>query len=83
MNDLFNKCFSLYKKNEEVVNYLIFGSLTTLISLIVYYGFTLTVLDPNKPVQLQIANVLSWTCGFLFAYFTNRKYVFKSANKKN
>lgn len=82
MKNIVNKCMLLYKKYEEIINYLIFGGLTTLLSLIVYYGVTLTFLDPNRPVQLQIANVLSWTCGFLFAYFTNRKYVFKSNSKK-
>ena len=29
----------------------------------------------------QIANILSWIAGVLFAYFTNRKYVFESKNE--
>lgn len=60
--------------------YLIFGVLTTVISLIVYYLLTFTILDANNPLLLQIANIISWVGGVLFAYFTNRKYVFESKN---
>lgn len=77
---LVKKIVSLYNKYKEIVNYLIFGFLTTVISLIVYYGLTFTVLDPNKSVSLQIANILSWVAGVIFAYVTNRKYVFNSKN---
>lgn len=70
-------------KHKEKILYLIFGGLTTLVSLIVYYGVTFTILNPENAIELQIANILSWICGFLFAYFTNRKYVFNSNNKKN
>ena len=54
------------------------GGLTTVVSLGVYYACVLTVLDPHNPVQLQVANVISWIAAVLFAYFTNRKYVFES-----
>ena len=72
------KIWDIYKSHKEGINYLIFGGLTTVLSLIVYYGLTWTIINPNDPLQLQIANILSWTCGFLFAYFTNRKFVFES-----
>lgn len=72
---------NLYNKYKEIINYLIFGVLTTLVSLTVYYGLVFTVLDPNISLQLQVANILSWVAGVLFAYFTNRKYVFNSNNK--
>lgn len=81
MKSLLDKSFAIYKKHKEGINYLIFGGLTTLLSLIVYYLLTNTILDPNIAIQLQIANVVSWICGFLFAYFTNRKYVFESKEK--
>ena len=74
MKELFNK----YKK---IIMYLIFGVLTTVISLIVYYALTYTILNPNNSIYLQIANILSWIAGVLFAYFTNRKYVFESKNE--
>lgn len=46
-----------------------------------YYGLVLTILDPQIPMQLQLANVLSWIAAVTFAYVTNRKYVFESTSK--
>lgn len=76
-----DKIKNLYLKYKEIVNYLIVGVLTTVISLLVYYLSVFTLLNPEIPSQLQIANVLSWIAGVAFAYFTNRKYVFESKNK--
>ena len=70
----------LYLKYKELINYLIVGVLTTVVSLGTYYGCVLTFLDPQSAVQLQIANILSWIAAVTFAYFTNRKYVFESTN---
>lgn len=67
---------NLYKKNKEIINYIIIGALTTIVSLIVYYGLTLTILNPDNAIELQVANVLSWVVAVTFAYFTNRKFVF-------
>ncbi len=72
------KLIDLYRKHREIVNYLIVGVLTTVVSLVVYYGLTLTVLDPEQAVQLQAANVISWVAAVVFAYFTNRRFVFES-----
>lgn len=63
---------------KEVIMYLIFGVLTTVVSLAVYYALIFTVLNPENAIQLQIANILSWIAGVAFAYVTNRKYVFES-----
>ena len=71
---------NLYKKYEEIIKYLIFGVLTTVVSLVTYYILVYTILDPNKPLELQIANIISWITCVTFAYITNRKYVFKSTN---
>ena len=71
---------SVYEKYKEIINYLIFGVLTTVISLLVYYGLTFTIINPDDALMLQVANVISWVAGVLFAYFTNRKYVFESKN---
>jgi putative flippase GtrA len=70
----------IYKKYEEIMNYLIVGVLTTIISLGTYYLSVLTVLDPNNAFELQVANIFSWVCAVTFAYIANRKYVFKSKN---
>ena len=72
---------SLYNKHHEIISYLIFGVLTTIVSLITYYAFTFTILNPDIPLELQTANVISWIVSVTFAYFTNRKYVFESKNK--
>ena len=77
---MMNKIKELYLKYKEIINYLIVGGLTTFISLIVYYICVLTFLNPEIPIQLQIANILSWIAGVTFAYFTNRKFVFESKN---
>ena len=75
------KLISLYKRYKEIVNYLIVGGLTTVVSLGVYYGCVLPILDPEVAVQLQAANIISWIAAVTFAYFTNRKFVFESKNE--
>lgn len=71
----------LYRKYEEIVNYLIAGVLTTVVSLAVYYGCVLTFLDPGDPIELQAANVISWVLAVAFAYGINRSFVFKSKSE--
>ena len=75
------KIKELYLKYKEAINYIIFGVLTTVVSLAIYYLSVFTFLNPENSVQLQIANILSWVAGVTFAYFTNRKYVFESTEK--
>lgn len=72
---------NIYKKNKEIINYLIIGVLTTLISIGIYTILTISILNPNNAIELQIANVISWIIAVLFAYITNRKYVFESKDK--
>lgn len=81
MKKQLEKLIDLYSRYKEVINYLIFGVLTTIVSLVSYYLCVFTFLDPNNPVELQIANVISWILSVAFAYFTNRKYVFESKSK--
>ena len=73
--------WNIYYKNPEIWNYLIVGFLTTVVSFIVYFGLTRTVLNPNDAIQLQIANVISWIVAVIFAYVTNRIFVFNSKSK--
>lgn len=70
-----------YRKYEEIILYLIVGVLTTAVSLGVYYGCVLTFLNPENPLELQCANIISWVAAVTFAYFLNRRVVFKSQNK--
>lgn len=60
-------------KNKEVILYLIFGVLTTLVNFIVYFTFK-SVLG----TEMLIANSFSWLFSVLFAYVTNRIWVFQS-----
>lgn len=79
---MIEKGLELYKKYEEMINYLIIGVLTTVISLIVKYSLLFTVLDPKDAIQLQISIVASWIVAVIFAYITNRTFVFKSKSEK-
>ena len=72
------KFMELYKQYKEIVNYLIVGILTTMVSLGVYYICVLIFLNPENAIQLQVANIISWVAAVTFAYFTNRKFVFES-----
>lgn len=71
----------MLKKYQEIINYLIVGVLTTIVSLSTYFVLVVTVLDPHSGIQLQIANILSWIAAVTFAYVTNRIFVFKSHRK--
>lgn len=75
------KIISLYKKYEEIINYIVVGGLTTLVSLVVKWGLLFTILDAKNAFQLQIAVVVSWIVAVIFAYVTNRIFVFKSKSK--
>lgn len=78
---MIKKIKELYVKYKEIINYLIFGILTTLVNLITKYILLFTILNPTNGFQLQIAIIISWIAGVLFAYFTNRKFVFESKNE--
>ena len=78
---MIEKVKELYIKYKEIINYLIFGVLTTLVNLITKYILLFTILDPTNGFQLQIAIIISWIVAVIFAYFTNRKFVFESKNQ--
>ena len=67
------KLIELYKKYSEIINYLIVGVLTTLVSIVIYAVFTKVF-----HVNYMISNVISWIGSVSFAYVTNKVFVFKS-----
>lgn len=69
--------FKIYKKYEEIINYLIFGALTTLISVLSYALFTRVF-----NINYILSNIISWVVAVTFAFFTNKIYVFKSKNEE-
>ncbi|MDD4187964.1 MAG: GtrA family protein [Bacilli bacterium] len=68
--------WSIYHKNEEIWDYLIVGGLTTIVSIGSY-----SILLKLCGFNYIISNILSWILAVVFAYFTNRWFVFKSTNK--
>jgi len=63
----------IFQKYKETILYLIFGVLTTLIN-IVTYAFCTRILGVNY----YISNIIAWFVAVLFAYITNKLYVFES-----
>lgn len=76
------KIKELIKKvcTKEVILYIVFGVLTTLVSLVTYKLCVVTFLNAENALQLQIANIIAWIVSVAFAYVTNRKFVFESKN---
>ena len=72
----------LFEKYGELIRYLIVGVLTTVVSLGTYFLCVGTFLNAEVPIELQIANMISWVAAVTFAYVTNRAFVFQSKNKK-
>ena len=63
------------KIERELFLYIFFGVLTTLVNIAVYLFFTRLL-----GVNYLISNILAWTLSVLFAYVTNRIWVFESRN---
>ena len=64
---------NLWQKYKEPIAYIFFGVLTTLVNVVVYY-FCAEVLQ----IYYLIANVLAWVGSVLFAFVTNKLWVFES-----
>ena len=64
----------LYKKHKEILLYLFFGGCAFLISIGSY-----SIADVIFGINELIANIISWILAVLFAFFTNRIWVFQSA----
>lgn len=61
------------KRNKELINYIIMGILTTGVNVGSYFALTESGL-----LNYQAATVIAWIISVLFAYVTNKKYVFSS-----
>ena len=68
---------------KEIVNYLIVGFLTMFITVATYFVLTTFIFKTTTQLSIQLSNVISWICAVIFAYFANRKYVFKVSNNFN
>ena len=88
------KIKSLFIKYKEIIMYIIFGVMTTLVNWVVYtllmklFGsaaesqtvlFTLFGRNiTTKVFYIFIANFVAWVAGVLFAFVTNKLWVFES-----
>lgn len=71
----------MYRKYEEIVNYLITGVATTVVYLIACFIFEKFIWDPQIPFENFLINTFGWLVGVIFAYVTNRIFVFRSKSK--
>lgn len=60
------------KIEKELFWYVVFGVLTTAVNIAVYFVLT------RLGINYLASNVLAWFFSVLFAYVTNRKWVFES-----
>lgn len=66
-----------YLTSREMILYIVFGVLTTALNLAIYFILTNIVkMDPS------LAYFIAWLVAMLFAFVTNKKYVFESKAKK-
>ena len=67
----------LYYKHEDLMLYLIFGGLTTVVSFL-SQGIVAVIMGTDTAIAVNVATGFSWICAVTFALLTNKKYVFKS-----
>ncbi len=83
----------LLEKYREIILYLIFGVLTTFVGWAVYFAilfvgkaaFGIPPETTTGGAYLAIytaAQIIQWVAAVLFAFFTNRKWVFTGADKE-
>ena len=81
-----NMIKNLFNKYREIIVYLVFGVITTAVSMGVYFGILLFAehvvsISPDEArfnaVRL-IAQIIQWISGVLVAFFTNKKWVFNA-----
>ena len=70
---MIKKIMDLYDNYQEMVNYIFFGGLTTLVNIVVFF-----LLDTGLGWPYLIANAIAIVVSILFAYVTNKIWVFQS-----
>lgn len=77
MKKLWDFGWGIYKKHKEGFDYLIFGFLAFVLNYVLYWVFASLL-----HMHYMLATALSWVLTVVFAYWTNRTFVFKSQNKR-
>ncbi len=70
-----DKIKALFIKYREVILYLVFGVLTTVVSFASYYALLWC------GVHYIVAQVISWAAAVAFAFVTNKLFVFEDKDK--
>ena len=65
---------TLFIKYKEILTYIIFGILTTLVNFFAFWIFT-KIFGENLYL---VNNAIAWVVGVVFAYVTNKHFVFES-----
>ena len=73
---------NLLKKYREIIMYIIFGLLTTFVGWGSYVVFVNSFPIDNKDILVFVSNLLRWICGVVFAFVTNKLWVFNSKSWK-
>ena len=68
-----DKIRGLILKYWDIISYLFFGGLTTLVNFIVYFP-----LYNWAHLSASVSNAIAWVFAVAFAYLTNKPFVFKS-----
>lgn len=68
-----DKLWILLRKYREVILYLLFGGLTTLVNIVLYALLARVLL-----MDVTVSTAIAWVVSVIFAYLTNRKWVFQS-----
>ena len=64
---------ALFAKYKQTILYLIFGVLSTIVNILTY-----TFCTRNLNIEFLISNWIAWIVAVLFAYITNKFFVFES-----
>ncbi|MBR3815968.1 MAG: GtrA family protein [Clostridia bacterium] len=64
----------LFSKYRELIIYFVFGVFTTLVNLITFHLFSLLLGNEHY----LVSNVVAWIASVIFAYITNKIWVFES-----
>ncbi len=67
----------LLKKYRDVISYLIFGGLTTVINVVIYAVLYNYLGAPNL-----VSTFIAWLVSVVFAFVTNKLFVFESTSWK-
>ncbi len=72
---------AIYDRYEEQIVYIYYGVLTTVVNTIVQFGMEFVLLahvNWSPRVENFLSTAVAWIAAVMFAFYVNKKYVFKS-----